>query len=136
MADAARARFVETKTKTNASMRTIGRVRKTEIKGDLNGAPLPFIDVSLSKMLRASCNYVIQSQISSKTQGELNVTWVSFWDWDRDCFFTPAKTPAIPKPPRPTPQARSSAPHRSPPLERHGPQRVDQRRQRQRLDGG
>jgi hypothetical protein len=30
--------------------------RKTEIKGDLAGAPLPFLDVSSVKMLRASCN--------------------------------------------------------------------------------
>jgi len=48
---------VETKTKVEREHADDSKSKgKTEVKGDLNGAPLPFLDVTSVKMLRASCN--------------------------------------------------------------------------------
>jgi hypothetical protein len=48
---------VETKTKIEREHADDSKSKgKTEVKGDLNGAPLPFLEVSSVKMLRASCN--------------------------------------------------------------------------------
>jgi hypothetical protein len=48
---------VETKTKVEREHADDSKSKgKTEVKGDLNGAPLPFLEVSSVKMLRASCN--------------------------------------------------------------------------------
>jgi len=48
---------VETKTKIEREHADDSKSKgKTEVKGDLNGAPLPFLEVTSVKMLRASCN--------------------------------------------------------------------------------
>jgi hypothetical protein len=48
---------VDTKTKVEREHADDTKTKgKTEVKGDLNGSPLPFLDVSSVKMLRASCN--------------------------------------------------------------------------------
>jgi hypothetical protein len=48
---------VESKTKVEREHAEDSKSKgKTEIKGDLNGAPLPFLEVESVKMLRASCN--------------------------------------------------------------------------------
>jgi hypothetical protein len=58
MADAGKGKVtIETKTKVEREHADDSKTSgKTEVKGDLNGAPLPFIDVSSIKMLRASCS--------------------------------------------------------------------------------
>ena len=58
MADAGKGKVtIETTTKVDNKHADDSKTKeKTEVKGDLAGAPLPFIDVSSIKMLRASCN--------------------------------------------------------------------------------
>jgi hypothetical protein len=49
--------LVETKTKVERENAEDSKSKgKTEVKGDLNGAALPFVEVDSVKMLRASCS--------------------------------------------------------------------------------